>query len=78
MIFTSFVAQPTLKISDHDFVVIGAGEQIVSTRREAHRTNVAGVRAIRLDAAPASDVIQHAATVLQSGGHEPPTGVHCH
>ncbi len=32
----SFVDFPTLKISNHDFVVVGAGEQIVGSRRKAH------------------------------------------
>ncbi len=35
IMMTSFVDFPTLKISNHDFVVAGAGEQIVGSRRKA-------------------------------------------
>lgn len=64
-----YLAQHTLKISDHDFVIIRTCEQIVCTGTKANRTDVAGVRTVCLNRSATSDVIEHATTVLQSGGH---------
>lgn len=66
----------TLKVADDDFVVVGAGEEMMGSRREAHRANVAAVRAEGLNYATASDVVQHGGAVLLTGGQQAAAGVH--
>lgn len=54
----------TLKVSDDDLGVVRSCEQVMSPGGEAHRSDIAGVRLVRLNHASASDVIQHAGAVL--------------
>lgn len=68
----------TLKVTDDDFVIIRAGEEMMGSRGEAHRANVAAVWAICLDYAASSDVIQHAGAVLLTCGQQAAAGIHCH
>lgn len=78
-----FLSQPmegigTLKVADDDFVVVGTGEEMMGSRREAHRANVAAVGAEGLNYASASDVVQHAGAVLLTGGQQAAAWVHRH
>lgn len=68
----------TLKVADDDFVVIGTGEEMMGSRREAHRANVAAMGAEGLNYASPLDVIQHAGAVLLTGGQQAAAGVHRH
>lgn len=68
----------TLQVTDDDFVVIGASQKMMGTRWEAHWANVTAVGAVRLDYASSSDVVQHAGTVLLTGGQQAAAGIHCH
>lgn len=68
----------TLEVTDDDLVVVGAGEEAVGSRGEAHRANVPAVGAVRLDYPAPSDVIQHAGAVLLTRGQEAAAGIHRH
>lgn len=54
----------TLQVSDDDLIVVGSREQVMGAGWESHRSDVAGVRLVRLDHASSSDVIQHTGAVL--------------
>lgn len=68
----------TLKVADYDLVVIWASEEMMGSRGEAHRSNVATVGAVCLHDAPPFNVIQHAGAVLLTRGQQAAAGVHCH
>lgn len=67
----------TLKVADDDFVVVGAGEEMMGSRGEAHRSNVAAVGAVCLHDAAPFNVVQHAGAVLLTRGQQAAAGVHC-
>lgn len=68
----------TLQVADDDFVVVGAGEEVMGAWREAHRADVATVGAVRLHHAGPSDVVQQAGAVLLPRGQQAAAGIHRH
>lgn len=68
----------TLKVTDDDFVVIRASEEMMCSWGEAHWADVTAVGPVCLDYAASSDVIQHAGTVLLAWGQQAAAGVHRH
>lgn len=67
-----------MKVTDDNFVVVGAGEKVVGSGGEAHRADVTAVRAVRLNYAAPFDVVQHAGAVLLTRGEQAAAGIHRH